>query len=149
MDEISSYIDGHYDPRRFTVRERFKFRSCIQHKIGETVTELPARIRHDAATSDFVSIKDPQDEAIRTHFICSVGNEAILKAVFKVKDDELSFTKAVEMATEIEDVAKVAKETVHGSKAAAATPVFKMRPKKETLEQKQPAFPEGIVTHKG
>ena len=51
---------------------------------------------------------------MRTRFICSINNEAVLKALFKVKDDQLTFGKAVEVAIEIEDAAKVAKETVHG-----------------------------------
>ena len=37
----------------------------MQRKPGETLQELVARIRQDAATCDFPSIKDPQDEALR------------------------------------------------------------------------------------
>ena len=88
--------------------------------------ELVARIRQDAATCDFASIKDPQDEALRSRFICSVNNEAVLKALFKVKDDELDFAKAIEIATETEDAAKVAKDTVHGAKPK---PVHKVGPR--------------------
>ena len=51
-------------------------------KPGETIQELVARIRQDAVTCDFTSIKDPLDEALRTRFICSVNNEAVLKALF-------------------------------------------------------------------
>ena len=115
MDEIVAFMKDQYDPKRFVVRERFKFWSDMNRKPGETLQELAARIRQDATTCDFTSIKDPQDEALRTRFICSVKNEAILKALFKVKDDELTFTKAIEIATETEDAAKVAKETVQGS----------------------------------
>ena len=42
-----------------------------------------------------------QDEAMRTRFICAVKNEAVLKAVFKLRDDELTFSKAVEVVQEI------------------------------------------------
>ena len=48
--------------------------------------------------------------------MCSVDNEAVLKALFKIKDDELSFSKAIEVAMDIEDAAKCAKETVYGEK---------------------------------
>ncbi|XP_014676131.1 PREDICTED: uncharacterized protein LOC106816090 [Priapulus caudatus] len=51
---------------------------------------------------------------MRTRFICSVNNEAVLKALFKIKDDELSYARAIQVAMETEDAAKVAKETVHG-----------------------------------
>ena len=65
----------------------------MQRKPGETVPELAARIRQDAAKYDFDAIKDPQDEAMQTRFICSIGNEAVLKAIFKVSDEELTFSK--------------------------------------------------------
>ena len=65
-----------------------------------------SEIRHEAATCDFASIKDPQDEALRTKFICSIGNDAVLKALFKIKNDELTFTKAVEVTMETEDATK-------------------------------------------
>ena len=63
--------------------------SSMKRKPGETIPELASRIRQDAATCDFQSIKDPLDEALRTKFICSVDNEAVLKTLFKLKDDEL------------------------------------------------------------
>ncbi|XP_067940419.1 uncharacterized protein [Watersipora subatra] len=94
----------------------------MQRKPGETVQELAARIRQDATTCDFTSITNPLDEAMRTKFIFSVSNEAVLKALFKVKV-ELSFTRAVELATETEDAAKVAKKTAHGSKATGVNKV--------------------------
>ena len=48
--------------------------------------------------------------------MCSVDKKAGLKALFKIKDDELSFSKAIEVAMDIEYVAKCAKETVYGEK---------------------------------
>ena len=93
---------------------------------GETIHELAARIRHDATTCEFATIADAQDEALRTRFICSVRNEAKLKALFKLKDDGLTFAKAVNIAMEMEEAAKVAKETVHG----AANPVQVVNKKK-------------------
>ena len=128
MDEVVKFMREQFDPKRFIVRERFKFWSDMMRKPGETLQELAARIRQDAATCDFSSITDPQDEALRQRFICSVNNEAVLKALFKVKDNELTFAKAVQTAIEVEDAAKVAKETVHGSKAK---PVNKMQKKNQ------------------
>jgi hypothetical protein len=100
--------------------------------------QLVSRIRQDALTCDFTSIRDPLDEAMRTRFICSVKNETVLKALFKVKDDELTFARAIEIATETEDAAKVAKETVHGSKSVP--PVLKLqtkKPKSAGMKQKE------------
>ena len=49
-------------------------------------------------------------EALRTRFISSMNNESVLKALFKVKDDE------IKIVVKAEDAAKDAKETVYGSK---------------------------------
>ena len=117
MSEIVNFMKEQFDPKLFIVRERFKFWSDMQRKPGETLQELAARIRQDAATCDFPSIEDPQDEALRQRFICSVNNEAVLKALFKVKDTDLTFARAVQVAIETEDAARVAKETVYSSKA--------------------------------
>ena len=109
IKEISEFMTEQFHPKRFIVRER-----SMDRKPGETIQELVARIRQDAVTCNFPSIQDPLDEALRTRFICSLNNEAVLKALFKVKDDELTFTRAIEIAIETEDAAKVDKETVHG-----------------------------------
>ena len=66
---------------------------------------------------------------MRTRFMCSVNNEAILKALFKVKDAELTFAKAIAVAVETEDAAKVAKETVYGSSSKQVVAVNKVQDK--------------------
>ena len=109
MNDIQTFMAEQFDPKRFVVRERFKFWSDMKRKPGETIPELASRIRQDAATCDFQSIKDPLDEALRTKFICSVDNEAVLKTLFKLKDDELKFSNAIRVAQEVEEAAKVAK----------------------------------------
>ena len=93
----------------------------MKRKPGETIPELASRIRQDAATCDFQSIKDPLDEALRTKFICSVDNEAVLKTLFKLKDDELKFSNAIRVAQEVEEAAKVAEETVHAKSKTSKT----------------------------
>ena len=106
MNDIQTFMAEQFDPKRFVVRERFKFWSDMKRKPGETIPELASRIRQDAATCDFQSIKDPLDEALRTKFICSVDNEAVLKTLFKLKDDELKFSNAIRVAQEVEEAAK-------------------------------------------
>ena len=132
METIVTFMKSQFDPSLFVVRERFKFWSNMQRKPGESIQELAARIRQDAATCDFPSITDPQDEAMRTRFMCSLNNEAVLKALFKVKAEELTFAKAICIATEIEEAAKVAKETVYGTKPK---PVLKIQGK-QNLQKK-------------
>ena len=136
MNDIQTFMAEQFDPKRFVVRERFKFWSDMKRKPGETIPELASRIRQDAATCDFQSIKDPLDEALRTKFICSVDNEAVLKTLFKLKDDELKFSNAIRVAQEVEEAAKVAKETVHGQ---PSTSVHAKSKTSKTQEKKPPA----------
>ena len=120
MKVIEEFMLEQFHPKRFVVRERYKFWAEIRRKPGETIQDLAARIRQDAVTCDFSSITNPQDEAMRIRFICSCENEAVLKALFKIKDDDLSFSRAIEIATQIEDAAKCAKETVYGTSTGSS-----------------------------
>ena len=114
MKQITEYMKEQFEPTMYIVRERHNFWFDMTRKLGETIHELAARIRQDAVTCEFAAIKDPQDEALRTCLLCSVNNEAVLKATFRVKDEELTFAKAVAIANETEDASRVAKETVYG-----------------------------------
>ena len=143
MANISDFMKSEYDPKRFVVRERFKFWSDMSRKPGETLQELATRIRQDAATCDFSSIKDPQDEALRQRFICSVNNEAVLKALFRIKVDDLTFAKAIQTAIETEDAAKVAKETMYGP----ASSHFK-KPQVNKVETKKKMEKKNIVCYR-
>jgi len=98
MDQIVAYIKVQFDPTHFVIQERFKFWTTMQRQPRESIQELAARIRQAAATCKFASIADPLDEALRTRFICSVNNEAVLKALFKMKADEFDFTTAIQVA---------------------------------------------------
>ena len=98
FDSTSELWPGYYDIF-------LTFWSDMHRKPGETLQELVAHIRQDAVTC----------ETLRSRFICSVDKEGVLKALFKVKDDELDFTRAIEIAIETKDAAKVAKDAVHGA----------------------------------
>ena len=113
FSEIAEFMSQHYDPTKFTVRERYKFWSSIKRKPGETPTKLAARVRQMATTCDFPAIKNPLDEAMRTCFICAINNEAVLKSVFRKPEEKLTFSKAVDIATEVEEASKTAKAQVY------------------------------------
>ena len=85
MKTIGEFMLEQFHPKRFVVRERYKFWVEMRRKPGETIRDLAARIRQDAVTCDFSSITNPQDEAMRTRRSCE--NEAVLKALFKIKDE--------------------------------------------------------------
>ena len=139
MNDIETFMAEQFDPKRFVIRERFKFWSDMKRKPGETIPELASRIRQDAATCDFQSIKDPLDKAMRTKFICSVDNEAVLKTLFKLKDDELKFSNAIRVAQEVEEAAKVAKETVHGQPSTSVQKVYHAKSKTSKTQEKKTA----------
>ena len=50
MDDNQKFTGKQFDPRRFVVRERYKFWAELKRKVGETIQELASRIRHDAVT---------------------------------------------------------------------------------------------------
>ena len=137
LEEIAEFMGDQFNPKRFVVRERFNYWSSMDRKPGETVQELAARIRQDAVTCNFPDIDDPLDEALRTRFICSVKNEAVLKSLFKLKDDELTFAKAIQVAMETEDAAKVAKATVTGTNDEyGSSAVHRIPPSKKAVHPK-------------
>ena len=121
IDAIAEFMRTQFDPTQYIVRERFKFWLDTKRRPGESILELATRICQDAVTCDFVSIRDPLDEAMRTRFMCSVNNEAVLKAHFKVIDSELTFAKAISVAVETEDAAKTAWKLAPHSSAPHST----------------------------
>ena len=76
---------------------------------------------------------------MRTKFICSVDNEAVLKTLFKLKDDELKFSNAITVAQEVEEAAKVAKETVHGQPSTSVQKVYHAKSKTSKTQEKKTA----------
>ena len=76
---------------------------------------------------------------MRTKFICSVDNEAVLKTLFKLKDDELKFSNAIRVAQEVEEAAKVAKETVHGQPSTSVQKVYHAKSKTSKTQEKKTA----------
>ena len=118
MNDIQTFMAEQFDPKRFVVRERFKFWSDMKRKPGETIPELASRIRQDA----------------------------VLKTLFKLKDDELKSSNAIRVAQEVEEIAKVAKETVHGQPFTSVQKHAKSKTSK-TQEKKTACFRCGNSGH--
>ena len=142
MEKIIEFMAKNYDPKRFLIRDRYNLWHDMKRKPRETPNKLAARIRQDGATCKFLALKDPQDEAFRTRFKCSISKEAVLKAIFKLNDDEVNFEKAIDTAVNVEESAKVAKAQVYGSKAS---PVYSI---KEQKIYNQPKKNQTISTYK-
>ena len=62
--------------------------------------------------------------------------QSVLKALFKINDDELNFEKAVQVATETKEVAMVAKETVYGTSSNVYSSAVAQVSKKRNLVKK-------------
>ena len=89
-----TYHDQNRDLHKSPVQSQAvckKFWSEMQRKLDEQILELAARIRQATATFDFTAITDSLDEALHTRFICLINNEVVLKALFEVKDNKLTF----------------------------------------------------------
>ena len=95
---------------------------------------------YNPARPDF-GFKDLSDETLRTLFICSINNEAVSKALFKVKYDKLIFSRSVEIAVETENAAKIAKETVYGSKSSRS--FHKVSAKKFSKKKSSSSYDSG------
>ena len=142
MTQIQRFMEEHFDPKQFVVQERYKFWSLTKRQPGESPNDLAARLREAAATCDFPSVKDWLDDSLRTAFVCKIDNEAVVKACFQRKPDDLTFAKAVALVNEIEGADRAAKITMYGSgERATGTPVLKMNPAKYKGEK--PLAPKG------
>ena len=128
FDQTRMFMERMYNPKTFVLRERYRFWTSCHRQPGESVQELASRIRKAATTCDFVNIADPLDEALRTNFICNIQNEAVLKTLFRIPENELNFARAVEIAEEVEGAATVAKDTVH--EVLSADNTFKIQSRK-------------------
>ena len=139
FSDITDSMSSHYDPTQFTVisRERYKFWSTIKRKPGETPTELAVRVQQMATTCVFPAFKNLLDEAMRNCFICTINNEAILKSVFREKEEKLTLAKAVEIASEVEEAAKTAKAQVY-SKPDDVQMIHTKKPQRNHHHQKSP-----------
>ena len=56
MEQTKNYMKKQFDPKRFVVRERFRFWNEMERRPGESIQELATRIRHAAATCDFSNL---------------------------------------------------------------------------------------------
>ena len=81
------------------------------------------------------AVKDPQDEAMQTRFICSIGNKAVVKAIFKVSIEGLTFKKVVKNSQDTKDAAKSAEEQCCVS---GKEPVLKVKGFKNYKKNNQP-----------
>ena len=119
-DTIDKYMTSQYGRNDFIVKERYRFFKEMGMKENETISQLAARTLQLASTCAFEKVTNPLDEYMRMFFIGSIKNSAILKALFAVPDDELTFEKAVKTV----QIAWDASELWHSRSLSALTKSF-------------------------
>ena len=102
-------MSQHNDPTKFTVRER-EIQVLEQH---EKENRRNTRVRQIATIFDFTAIKNLLGKAMRTCFICAINKKAVLESVFRKLKEKLTFSKTVDIATEVEEAAITAKAQVY------------------------------------
>ncbi|KII71826.1 hypothetical protein RF11_01370 [Thelohanellus kitauei] len=71
---------------------------------GESIQELPTKIRLNAMNCDYGSVKNPLKEALKTDFVCAFNNVSVLRTTLYKHSGELLFNEMVEIAKELEGV---------------------------------------------
>ena len=103
-DDLVKVLKDHFKPKVITIYERFKFYNR-QQEVGESVTEFVAGIRAAARTCNFGA---SLNEMMRDRFVVGIRDEATQRTL--LCEEDLTFSKAIEMATAREIAAKDVKE---------------------------------------
>ena len=111
FDRVLEVLRKHYKPKPVLIYERYKFYSRVQ-KSGESVNDFVAALKSLAHTCEFGATLT---EMLRDRFVMGLANEKIQQVL--LAETELTFDKAVNMATAREtaskDVKAMASGTVH------------------------------------
>ena len=103
-DNIVKTLKEHYSPKVLVIYERFKFYKRNQ-EVGENIAQYVAGLKSLARTCEFqTNLK----EQLRDRFVVGLRDEATQRTLLTEKD--LTFDKAVELATAREAAAKDSKE---------------------------------------
>lgn len=108
--EILSLLDNHFTPKRFGFAEKSTFYMAHQ-QAGETHTQWAARLRGLAAHCNFKNL----EEALLDKFIMGMLAGPERDKLFVQTQDDLSFSKAVDMAESIRCARQAAAAAQAGS----------------------------------
>ena len=100
FDELKQVLEGHYNPKKVVIAERFRFHRRSQ-AAGESVVEYVAELRRVTANCDF---GDYLDQALRDRFVCGLLSDSIQRRL--LTESDLSFTRAVEIGQGMEAAAR-------------------------------------------
>ena len=100
FEDIMEILKKHYQPALSVIAEWFQFHKRTQ-KEGESVAEYVAELKRLLTHCQFEAYLD---DALRDHLVCGLWKESTQKQL--LLEDQLTFTKAMEMAQNIESVDK-------------------------------------------
>ena len=100
FEDITKILKKHYQPAQSVIAERFQFHKRTQ-KEGESVAEYVAELKWLSMHFQFEAYLN---DALRDCLVCGLQKESTQKRL--LLEDQLTFTKAVEMAQNIELVDK-------------------------------------------
>ena len=110
--DIKKVLNDHLSPQPLTIAERFRFYKRDQ-KSNESVIDYAAEIQRLAERCNFGTFLD---EALRDKLVCGINGEHIQKRL--LTESELSFKKALNMATSMETAAKDSHELAQARSAS-------------------------------
>ena len=102
LDELVTKLTNHFHPKSSIVAERYRF-GCRRQGDLETIADFVADLRKLAVKCNFK--KAALDETLRDRFVCGLRQEFIRSRLLTEKDD-LTFDRAVELATGLEGAKK-------------------------------------------
>lgn len=100
-----------FHPKRFVIREKYKYCSDLLQKPGELVQKLAIEYdrTHRLATS---RPSRSRSAALLIKLIWYVGNESCTQGVASHPGRDLTYARAIQIVVEVEESQLVAKETV-------------------------------------
>ena len=116
FDQICEVLLRHYEPKPLVISERFNF-NRRQQGANERISDYVAELRRLSAHCEFEAFLD---DALRDRFVCGLRSEAMQKKL--LLEDRLTFSRAVEIAQNMESAASKTKQLQSQSNARDEAP---------------------------
>ena len=134
-------MKSHFEPTPSVIAERYRFHRREQAS-GESIAAYVAELRKLTANCKFEDTTDFLEESLRDRFVCGLRSESTRKLLFR--EDKLTFSKAVDLAQNLETASKDAQMKGTDQTAAGSSGVHKvMSPSK-----KEACHRCGLTNHK-
>lgn len=115
FDELVTAVQNHLKPKPSEIVQRFKFHTRLRQE-HETVSTYVAELRHLSRDCNFTG--NSLESMLRDRLVCGINNDRIQRRLLAEK--ELTFAKALEMATAMELAEKSAVDLRGGVPMATA-----------------------------